>query len=285
MLIPISGLFIGCGVKSSPLPPKEETLKNISNINIKQQGNIIVLNWQYQNSKNIKFTVFLNGKKLNSKIYKKGNFYWVEHKFKHFGSPYCFQIKVSNDKTSKVSNLKCLSPIKYAKFEDILEIKQAKEKIILKWNKKKGKFFIYKGDNKTTIPPIPYFLVLDKNEFEDNKVVSGKKYCYYITKELKKNIETNRVYSNCTVYKDIYPPQKPRVSVIKKQGKLIIILGDIKDKDFIGFLIKKNGKSLTEIPLKTYYFVDKNWKKGDTYLIYAVDKNNNKSKPVYLKVE
>jgi len=54
-------------------------------------------------------------------------------------------------------------------------------------------------------------------------------------------------------------------------------------KDVIGYLIYKNGKPITEIPIKTYYFIDNQYKNGDTYEIIAIDKAGNRSKPLKIK--
>ncbi len=283
----ILGIYISvisCGVKSSPLPPEDKTPKPVNNLHLKQQGNLLVLYWNYAQTEDTKFEVYLNEKKLEFPIFKHNQLFWIEYPFNSFNTEYCFQIKVKRGLYSNTSNYKCIKTHKYSHFVENPQVSQDKDKVVIRWKSKNGKFYIYRGNNKQEIPPIPYSYEKNNNEFLDRNVESGKKYCYYLTKE-ENTVETNRVYTHCITYKDIYPPEIPKVSYIKKKENLIIILGTIKDKDFAGFLIEKNGKLITDIPLKTYYFIDKNYKNGDTYKIYSVDKEGNKSKPVYLKVE
>ena len=278
------GFLFSCGVKSSPLPPEDKTPKVVDNLNIKQQGNLIVLYWKYNKAQDISFKILLNGKEINLPIFQQGNLFWIEYPFKGFSVEYCFQVETIRGIFSKTSKYKCITTKKFNLFSDSPKIFQKEGEIYIKWEDKKGEFFIYKEKSKNRIPPIVYSKIKNNNIFEDRNVISGQKYCYFLTKN-ENQVESNRVYTECITYVDIYPPKKPKISYIKNRNNLIIILGHIDENDFAGFLIEKNGKLLTNIPTKTYYFIDKNWHRSDVYKIYSVDKNGNKSSPVYLRVE
>ena len=90
----------------------------------------------------------------------------------------------------------------------------------------------------------------------------------------------------CIKFEDKFPPSPPEnVTYFIKDKKLTIIWHQPEDEDLAGFLIYKNGKPYTNFIIKSYYFIDKDFKKGDTYQIFSVDKGGNKSPPVYLKIE
>ncbi|RMD45300.1 MAG: hypothetical protein D6834_03805, partial [Aquificota bacterium] len=111
-LIPLIFVY-GCGVKGSPEPPKVIIPPKIINMNIKQQGDLIVLYWQYdKNKKYVKPKVFLNGNFIKTNIYKKDNLYWIDYKIKQFNKKYCFYINTDYKGVSINSPVKCISPIK-----------------------------------------------------------------------------------------------------------------------------------------------------------------------------
>ncbi|RMD46997.1 MAG: hypothetical protein D6834_01605, partial [Aquificota bacterium] len=145
---------------------------------------------------------------------------------------------------------------------------------------------IYRGNSYTEIKPIPYMQVKNESRFLDKNVNLNKYYCYYITISYKNKIESNRIYSKCIKFKDKFPPNPPKnVSFLIRNKELIIIWQPPKDKDIKGFMILRNGKPIFKFFIKSYFVKIKNFKVGDIFTIISVDMADNKSKPVYLKIE
>ena len=118
----------------------------------------------------------------------------------------------------------------------------------------------------------------------DTNVKLNKSYCYYITNVLFPKIESEKSDTVCIIYKDIIPPKPPENGdIVLEDGKAIILWDESPSKDVIGYKIYKNGKELVNTLIKAYFFIDRTYKKGDRYIIIAVDKAGNKSKPLFIK--
>ncbi|EDP73430.1 hypothetical protein [Hydrogenivirga sp. 128-5-R1-1] len=275
--------IVGCGVKGSPKPPLKKTPLRILHEGIKQQGNIIIYFFKTKLLNLDRLNIYLNDKKLKLPVYNIRNFYWIEYEFTEFNKNYCFYIKYNNKFVQ--SKFKCIKPQKYQKIKDNLKLILKNNGILLKWKNKYAKVNIYKGSSYLEILPLPYTQVRYKNYYMDKNVRLNKIYCYYITATIS-NIETNRIYSECIKFEDKYPPSPPEnLTYILDKNKLTIIWHPPEDEDIIGFIIYKNNKPYTNFIVKSYYFIDKTFKKGDVYQIFSIDKAGNKSKPVYLKIE
>ncbi len=280
-----SGLVvsIGCGVKGSPKPPTNPSQVHITNMSAKQQGNILVFYWYLdKNLSTNQINIFVNGKlQHNIKIHKLQKLYWIDYKFKQLNKEYCYKLKIKDT----FSNVKCIIPHKYKHINDKLNLMLKNNGILLKWNNNYPKVNIYRGNDFDKIKPIPYKSLKNSHKFLDTNIKLNTRYCYYFTATID-SIETNRVYSDCIIFKDIYPPKPPKNLTYIINGKDLLIIWDYPDnKDLKGFIIYKNGQPYLRFVLNSYYFIDKNWKKGDEYLIFSVDKAGNKSKPAYLKIE
>jgi hypothetical protein len=286
VLLLTSIFYIGCGVKGSPKPPNEKESINFLIEDVKQQGNLVVFYWKTNKKLNIQNTkVILNDKILNTSIYHLDNFYWIDYKFTDFNKEYCFFVKTTIANDVYNSQIRCIKPQKYTIIHDKVKLILKNDGILLKWNEKYQNVNIYRGNSYIEILPIPYKQIKNENNYFDKDVSLNKVYCYYITTTIN-NIETNRIYSECIKFEDIYPPHPPsNLTYLIKDNNLTIIWEPPSDNDVIGYLIYKNGKLLTNFLIKGYYFIDNHFKKGDVYAIYSVDKASNKSKPAYLKVE
>jgi len=286
-------ILISCGLKSSPLPPLSDIPAPVNKLNIKQQGDRFVIYWQYNGvyedgriMGDFKFDIYTLDGKINNKIKKHGRTYWTYYFIKDFDREYCFKIRVFNGKKySKFSKYVCRYPEKL--FPDgvyNLNIELKEEGLILTWFSEENSFKIYRSLSEI-IPPIEYAEIRNNNMFKDKKLVYGRKYCYYITSYNGK-VESNPSETVCKIYRDIFPPKPPQnPELIKKGNEHIIIWTESPSRDTTGYIIYKNGKPLFKTPIKTYFFVDKSYKKGDSYYIIAVDKAGNRSKPAYLTVE
>ena len=282
--------FVSCGVKSSPEPPLSYQPAKVKNIQLSQKGENVYIIWKYpavykdgRKIKEFKQVILVNGKKTRLKIYQNGELYWS--KLKTNGKKeLCTQIKVVAGKSSSISNLKCIKPETPDKTTVQFQLKPQEKGIKIKINTKGKEFLIYRGENPNTIKPIPYDTTR-KTIYIDKNVKPNHQYCYYITRK-EGNIESSPSKIKCVKYVDVYPPKPPEnVSYIVKNGKLYIFWDLPKEKDIAGVIIEKNRVKIIDIPIRSYYFIDTKFKKGDIYTIYSIDTSGNKSTPVYLKIE
>ncbi|WP_457644249.1 fibronectin type III domain-containing protein [Persephonella sp.] len=292
-ILTVAIMFISCGLKSSPLPPLSDEPAPVTKLNLKQQGDRFVIFWRYdgvyedgRKMKEFRFDIFTLDGKINREVERQGRIYWTYYRINSFDREYCFKIRVFNGKEySKFSRYVCKYPEKV--FPDKvydLKIQMEEGKLILSWFSEENSFKIYRS-NKSVIPPIEYAEVKNTSTFVDRRLSYGKKYCYYITAYNGK-VEGNPSQTVCKVYRDIFPPEPPKnPELIKKGEDYIIIWTESPSKDVAGYLIFKNGKPLIKTPIKTYFFIDRSYQKGDRYYIIAVDRAGNKSEPAYLTVE
>ena len=283
--------IFSCGRKGSPLPPISKKPLYINSLSLKQQGDNIVVYWSYipkyddnRPLKSYSFKVYLNEEVIKPEILNKGDLYWFNFNIPNFRKEYCFKIYVvSKNEESESSPIECIIPSsQYPKRPVITGIDLKEEGLLLKW-KGNGKIInIYRSNDKL-IPPIPFKKVEDKKYYLDRSLSFNKRYCYYITTEFKE-VESNKSNILCKDYVDVFPPKPPTdFKLLKKDDNYYLLWEESPSKDVIGYIIYKNGKPLFNMPIKTYYFIDKSYKKGDKYYIVAVDRAGNKSKKVYLK--
>ncbi len=285
---------VGCGVKGYPKPPRSFNISGIEEINIKQMGNYLVIYWKYKKTyedglplkEKVSFYLISNGEKSKISPYSKEDLYWIIEPIKNFENKICYKVELKTEKTlkEKTSNYICIKPVKnYPLLTTRFDIKLKEDGIYLSWEKKYPKVNIYRDENSTIIPPIPYKIVQNKSDFLDKEVELKKEYCYFITIS-QDNVESNASKILCQKFIDNFPPLPPKEgNILKEKGKIVIVWEESPSKDVIGYLIYKNGKPITEIPIKTYYFIDNQYKNGDTYEIVAIDKAGNRSKPLKIK--
>jgi len=288
--------LISCGRKGKPLPPYSNTPATVKELSIKQQGNFIIVIWKYIPSfddgrplKEFNFLIYKNGKLIDASINKKGNLYWFKYPVEKFNEMICFyiEVKTKNGKISKPSKNVCITPNNFfPSTPKLKDIKLVEDGLKLEWEADGNKVYIYKGDI-NGIPPVPLKIIENHQkdgEYIDKSVAHEKEYCYYITTSFGDYPESNPSNIICKTYKDIFPPQPPYdFKMIKRKEGYYLIWSESPSKDVIGYIIFKNGEPLFDIPIKTYYFIDKTYKEGDVYYIIAIDRVGNKSEKVYLK--
>lgn len=291
----VSVFFLnGCGVKGYPKPPRSFNISGIKEINVKQMGEYLVIYWYYKKvyedgmpiKEKLNFYLLSNDEKSKVNPYKNGDLYWVVEPIKNFENKICYKVSVRTVKTlkEKISNYVCIKPEKnYPVLTTKLNLFLKEDGILLNWKKMYEQVNIYRNENSNLIPPIPYKIVKNSSEFLDKNLELNKKYCYYITIS-KNGVESSSSKIVCKKYVDKFPPLPPTDgNILKENGKIVIVWEESPSKDVIGYLIYKNGKIVSEIPIKSYYFIDRSYKSGDYYEIVAVDKAGNRSKPLKIK--
>ncbi len=291
-------LFIlntGCGVKGYPKPPRSLNIAGIKSINIKQMGDYLVIYWNYkkvyQDGSRLdeKVNFYLISKDEESKInpYKKGDLYWIIEPIKDFEAKACYKIKIRTAKSfkEKTSNYACFEPVKnYPLLTSRLKVELKENGIYLNWEKEYPQVNIYRDKNPILIPPIPYKVIKNSSDYFDLDVKLREQYCYFITVS-ENNIESNASKIICKKFIDEFPPEPPKnANILIENKKILIVWDESPSKDVIGYIIYKNGKPITEIPIKSYYFIDNQFKNGDIYEIIAIDKAGNRSKPLTVKL-
>jgi hypothetical protein len=296
LFLVLNFLYLGCGVKGYPKPPKTFNISGIKEIHIKQMGGFAVLYWKYNKvyedgtplKEKINFYLIFEKEKYKINPYNKDDLYWIIEPIKDFEKKLCFKVEIETEKTykKKKSNFVCIEPVKnYPLLTTKFDVKVKENGIYLNWEKPFPKINIYREINSSLIPPIPYKTVENKSDFLDEKVQLRKKYCYFITIS-ENNVESNSSKIICKRFVDKFPPLPPKEgNILLEDGKLVIVWEESHSKDVIGYLIYKNGKPITEIPIKSYYFIDNTYKKGNTYEIVAVDKAGNRSEPLKIEVK
>ncbi len=291
LLLSVAFIFIACGRKGDPLPPISKKPLYVNSLKLRQQGNNIVVLWnyipRYDDNRVLKeffFKIYLNGENINPKIYSKGNLYWFSFKIPNFKKEYCFNMYVvSKNEESDNSPIECIIPSKdYPDKPKILDIELKEDGLLIKWNGEGDFINIYRS-NDELIPPLPLKRIKNLYSYLDKDLVFNKRYCYYITTE-NKEAESEKSNTVCKDFIDIFSPKPPSdFKLLKKNNDYYLIWEESPSKDVIGYIIYKNGKPLFNIPIKTYFFIDKNYKTGDKYFIVAVDRAGNRSEKVYLE--
>ncbi|MBK3332063.1 hypothetical protein GWK41_03145 [Persephonella atlantica] len=291
--IVITFIIAGCGVKGGPYPPFSKNPETVRNVKIKQQDRELVVYWNYipryedgrNMNENFKIEIFSIEHRIVKSLHKKGNLYWFRYKFSQI-KEYCFRFKVvTKNKESRFSRYFCYIPsIKYPVIKPEFNLNIKKNGINISWPKSSFTVNIYKTQD-SVYYPIPFRTISKADSYTDTSVISGNKYCYYITYEDENGVEGSPSQIKCLTFRDIFPPEPPQnPRLIRKEGLYYIIWTESSSKDVIGYIIEINGKKLINKPIKTYVFSIKSIKKGSVIKIYAVDKAGNISKPATLKL-
>ncbi|WP_297887058.1 hypothetical protein [Sulfurihydrogenibium sp.] len=280
-----------CGVKGNPKPPPSFVPAEVEDIHVKQYDDSPLIYFSYEKkyrdgnpiNENVNFVFYRNEKKINPILYSKDNLYWFFDTFEDKENCYKVVVKTKKKESlpSKVVCIKkievpkvVLNPPKIEIVEDGLKINFYVE----------NQVNLYRVYNQDEFLPIPY--VSSKNFYVDKDVELDKKYCYYYTVSITKFSETQKSPTVCEVFKDIFPPLPPEKGrIIVDKNEATIVWEESKSKDVVGYLIYKNDKPLNSVPIKTYYFIDKDYKPSDVYKVVAVDKGSNKSKELVIKNE
>ncbi len=282
----------GCGIKGYPEQPLSYKPSPVKDLKAKQQGNIVVFYWKYDKTyedgrkitEPFKFyAVSFNKKQKELKVKNYKDIFWFEEKIKQNKRTYCYRIFVkTKHKKSELSDLVCI--LVEGKYPSPLNLSLIPEEegIRLNWNVKTD-VNVYRG-NSENVPPVLYQKVKKGKEFLDINVKFRKTFCYYITVPVNKYVEGIRSKTICINYTDTFPPEPPKDGFIQEEnGYAYVFWDDSPSKDVKGYKIYKNGKLLIDMIVKTYYFKDKNYRKGDIYYITAVDNAGNESKPLIIR--
>jgi hypothetical protein len=291
-VILFSVFLFACGVKGSPKPPPSIVPLEVQDIHVKQYSDKPLVYFTYDKKykdelpikEDISFVVYRNEKKINVFINSKGNLYWFLDSFE--GNENCYKVVVKTKRKESIpSKIVCIKKYEMPKVElKPPKIKLTEEGFILELEDSYLKN-IYKVENQQDFTPIPSYST-SENTFLDKNVELDKNYCYYYTLALAEGVETEKSPTVCSIFKDIFPPLPPeRGKIIVEGNQATLIWEESKSKDVVGYLIYKNGKLLNPVPVKTYYFIDKDYKPSDEYSVVAVDRASNKSKELKIKNE
>ena len=284
--------LLGCGIKGYPEQPFSNKPSPVKDLKAKQQGSRVVFFWRfdktYEDGRPISEPFEFYGisfdkkeKKLKVKNYK--DIYWFEERIKHTKKTYCYRIFIkTKKKKSEISDIKCI--LIKGNYQPPLDLKLIPEEagIRLRWSMKTN-INIYRAYTKD-VPPVVYRQVKNGTQFLDIDVKTNNSFCYYITVPIDRYTEGEKSKTVCIRYTDIFPPLPPSDGFIyEDKDYAIVFWEDSPSKDVKGYRIYKNGKRILDFVIKTYYFKDKNYKKGDIYYITAVDNAGNESKPLIIR--
>lgn len=281
-----------CGVKGNPKPPPSFVPSTVENIHVKQYGDNPLIYFTYDKKyrdgnpikEEIEFIFYKNEKKIKPNINSRDNLYWFMDSFENKEECYKVVVKTKR-KESLPSKLVCIKKIDVPKIDlnsPKIDITEDGLKIIFPTNEKN--INLYKVENQDDFTPKPYLVV--KESYIDKNVDLDKRYCYYYTISFTDSSESQKSPTVCETFKDIFPPLPPeRGKILVENNEAIIIWEESPSVDVVGYLIYKNDKLLNPIPVKSYYFIDKNYNQSDVYKIVAVDKASNKSKELIIKNE
>jgi hypothetical protein len=286
-----------CGVKGNPKPPPSITPKPVEDLTIKQYDGRFLIYFNYNPlytddrpiKENSKFIIYKNSKKFDVNLFKEDTIYWLFDSIESKETCYQVQVKTKH-KESTLSKPVCIvgKAINIEKPKPLLiSIAEDGLKLTIPEN---GTFNIYKVKDESDFVKdesdfylIPYKKVVKEKEFIDTNVELDKRYCYYYT-ALIDDVESEKSDTVCQTFKDIFPPLPP------ENGKLIVdkneatmIFEPSKSKDVVGYIFYKNSKIINNTPIKTYYFIDNDYKPGDVYYVEVIDKAGNKSQKLEIK--
>jgi hypothetical protein len=279
-----------CGVKGNPKPPPTITPKSVEDLTIKQYDGKFLIYFNYSPlytddrpmKEDFKFIIYKNSKKFDVSLFKKDNTYWLFDSIESKETCYQVQVKTKHKESTlskpvcivgKAINIEKPKPLLISIVEDGL-------KLTIPEN---GTFNIYKVKDESDFYLIPYKKVIKEKEFIDTNVELDKRYCYYYT-ALIDDVESEKSDTVCQTFKDIFPPLPPENGkLIVDKNEATIIFEPSKSKDVVGYIFYKNSKIINNTPIKTYYFIDNDYKPGDVYYVEAVDKAGNKSQKLEIK--
>jgi len=279
-----------CGVKGNPKPPPSITPKPVEDLTIKQYDGKFLIYFNYSPlytddrpmKEDFKFIIYKNSKKFDTNLFKEDTTYWFFDSVESKETCYQIQVKTKHKESTlskpvcivgKAINIEKPKPLSISIVEDGL-------KLTIPEN---GTFNIYKVKDESDFYPIPYKKVVKEKEFIDTNVELDKRYCYYYT-ALIDDVESEKSDTVCQTFKDIFPPLPPENGkLIVDKNEATIIFEPSKSKDVVGYIFYKNSKIINNTPIKTYYFIDKDYKPGDVYHVEAVDKAGNKSQKLEIR--
>ncbi|MEJ5172237.1 MAG: hypothetical protein WHT47_00830 [Hydrogenothermaceae bacterium] len=288
--VAITGHTISCGVKGDPKPPPTDEPAPVTKISTRQIGKFGLIAFDYSGmykdgrkiQENFHFEIYKDNKPYEADIKNEGNQYWFFDQLTDKES--CYQITVKTKKNrSKLSERRCILPVKIDSYNlPDLKIINTDEGVLIKYQNR-DLINIYKVNS-----PQQFTINIHKQidrEYIDTEVENGKTYCYYYTVYISKDVESDFSKTVCIEYRDTFPPNPPtKLKIVKNEdSSATLIWQESNSKDVIGYIVYKNGKPILDIPTKSYYFIDKDYREGDTYTIYAVDKAYNKSTPVEVR--
>ncbi|MDQ7055280.1 MAG: hypothetical protein Q9M89_01730 [Persephonella sp.] len=254
---------IGCGVKGGPYPPFSKNPETVKDAKIKQQDRELIIYWNYIPhyedgrimNENFRIDIFSMEHRIIKNVRKKGNLYWFRHSFNQVRE-YCFRFKVvTKSRESRFSKYFCYIPsIKYPVKEPEFNLSIEKDGINISWSKSSFTANIYKTQENIYYP-LPFKTISGANSYTDASVISGNKYCYYLTFEDENGVESSPSQIKCLIFKDIFPPEPPQnPKLIRKENTYYVIWTESSSKDVVGYIIEINGKKLFNRPVKTYVF-------------------------------
>lgn len=279
-----------CGVKGNPKPPPVDKPSSVSIITTKQVGQLALIIFQHNKSyidgrpikDNIMFKVIKDYIEINPDIYTANNTYWFFDSLSD--KQQCYQIFVkTSSQTSSPSQKVCITGEKIPQITPPSpSLKNIDEGVIVEIPVD-DTVFIYRSIDEEKFYPLPY--TQTKKKFIDTQLQENQTVCYYYTIKIAQNIESNYSKTACITYRDTFPPEPPTRGkiVVNEDGSATLIWQESSSKDTVGYIIFKNSKPIFDVPVKTYYFIDKTYKEGDIYQVYAVDKAKNKSQPLEIR--
>lgn len=288
ILIIIALFIASCGVKGNPKPPPSNTPSPITKLYAKQYGEKFIIYFQYTPTykdgrnieKPINFKIYKDNKLFDTKIFNNQNYYWFSDSFSQKES--CYMVIMEVEKSKSASKPVCFKGKKIETQkpkEPNVEVIEEGLKIIIDED---NPVYLYKVEKEDTFIPIPYKKLTTK-DYTYKDVQLNKTYCYYYT-IIKNDIESEKSQTVCKTFKDLFPPLAPENGkLIIENGNATIIFDESKSNDVIGYIFFKNDKKINDIPIKTYYFEDKDYKPGDTYKVVAVDVGGNLSNPLEIR--
>lgn len=288
----LSAVFVlaSCGVKGNPKPPPVDKPSPVSWIMVKQVGDKGLLIFQHPKTyidkrpikEEVSFKIYKDHREINPDIYTSDNTYWFFDSLSD--KQQCYEVFAkTSSQTSSPSQKVCITgkkvlintpaPPSLKNTDDGILIEIPTDETV----------FIYKTTSPEKFNPLPY--TQTQKTFLDTQVQENQTFCYYYTIKIAPNIESDYSKTACITYKDTFPPDPPTRGklVVNEDGSATLIWQESSSKDTVGYIIFKNSEPLFDIPIKTYYFIDKTYKQGDTYKVYAVDKAKNKSKPLEIR--
>ncbi len=242
LLIFIFVYILGCGIKKYPvpLPYPEFTIKRI--------GDKVYL---IPETKGIKPEGFV----------KKGNIFMrIE------GDPFCF--KVTHELGRSV--MRC---VEGAKGEPpSVRVTDLGEEVDLRLGGYNS-FRLYRVSGGDII--LPHFLETDEGEVRLKKSTKGMRVAI---SGVLKGVESEPAYVEVPA-KEILPPPSPEdLRLIVREGTLYLYWWH-KDEDILGFIIRKNGMTVTDRPIRSYVFSEPTPEEETTYEVIAVNRFGKESLP------
>lgn len=290
VLLSVAVITASCGVKGNPKPPPVDKPSPVSIVTVKQVGQLAVIIFNHPETyidgrpikEEITFKVYKDSKETHIDISKHGNTYWFFDTLAE--KQQCYEIFVkTSSKISSPSQKVCITG---KKIQQIIppepSLKNTDDGVLVEVPVDEP-VFIYRTISPQTFNPLPY--IQTRKTFLDTQVQENQTVCYYYTIKIAQNIESDYSKTACITYTDTFPPEPPSRGklVVNEDGSATLIWQESSSKDTVGYIIYKNSKPLVEIPVKTYYFIDRTYKEGDIYHVYAVDKARNKSQPLEIK--